>query len=164
MPPHQRQSRLHRRRVQHHSTSHTLSHLPPANTRHNYPDTCSSPPHLPDRSSLPPHTPPSGPPSPSTQQTMPASGPPSPGCEALHLAGLPPPQHWCGELDTMPGPDQDGTSCAASGLRTLSIVTAADALCGRIVDLASERARAQLITLAHQIGKPRQYVGVSAFL
>ena len=43
----------------------------------------------------------------------------------------------------MPGPDQYGTSCAASGLGTLSIVTAADALCGRTVDLASERVRAQ---------------------
>ena len=68
----------------------------------------------------------------------------------------------------MPGPDPHATTPDADGLGTLSLITAADVLqpgvCGRTVDLAAERVRAQLVALAHQISKPRNYVGFSAFL
>ena len=68
----------------------------------------------------------------------------------------------------MPGPDPDATTPEADGLGTLSLMTAADVLqhdvCDRTVDLAAARVRAKLIALAHQIQKPRNYVGFSAFL
>ena len=81
---------------------------------------------------------------------------------------LPPPDDWYGELDVMPGPDPDATTPEADGLGTLSLMTAADVLqhrtSGRTVDIVAERVRAKLIALAHQISKPRNYVGFSAFL
>ena len=44
-------------------------------------------------------------------------------------------------------------------------MAATDTFCyGPTVDLAAERVRAQLFALAHQIGKPNNYVGFSAFL
>ena len=68
----------------------------------------------------------------------------------------------------MPGPDPTAASPDADGLGTLSLMTAADVLqhrsIGHTVDLAAERVRAQLVALAHQISKPRNYVGFSAFL
>ena len=67
----------------------------------------------------------------------------------------------------MPGPEPTAASPDADGLGTLSLMTAADVLQHRsssnTADLASERVRAQLVALAHQ-NKPRNYVGVSAFL
>ena len=68
----------------------------------------------------------------------------------------------------MPGPDPTAASPDADGLGTLSLMTAADVLqpCvrGRTVDLAAERVRAHLVALAHQISRPQNYVGFSAFL
>ena len=68
----------------------------------------------------------------------------------------------------MPGPDPDAITPDADGIGTLSLMAAADVLqhsvCGHTVGLASERVRAQLIALAHQISKPGNYVGFSAFL